>query len=86
MRWKLHVRFGERTGETDQPRCWHRAPVRLHWNDLPLPLVFPGWPGPQVAPGRVVHRASWPARPQAALAAPRPDLTVHWRTPRRRLT
>ena len=30
MRWKPHVRFGERTGETDQPRSWHRAPVRLH--------------------------------------------------------
>jgi transposase len=30
MRWKPHVRFGERTGETDQPKRWHRAPVRLH--------------------------------------------------------
>jgi hypothetical protein len=30
MRWKPHVRFGERDGETDQPKCWHRAPVRLH--------------------------------------------------------
>ncbi len=30
MRWKPHVRFGERAGETDQPRGWHRAPVRLH--------------------------------------------------------
>jgi Mu transposase, C-terminal domain len=25
-----HVRFGERAGETDQPKGWHRAPVRLH--------------------------------------------------------
>ncbi|MFG1955574.1 transposase, partial [Micromonospora sp. NPDC048830] len=25
-----HVRFGERAGETDQPKRWHRAPVRLH--------------------------------------------------------
>jgi hypothetical protein len=30
MRWKLHVRFGERAGETGQPQCWHRAPARLH--------------------------------------------------------
>jgi hypothetical protein len=30
MRWKSHVRFGERAGETDQPRGWHRAPARLH--------------------------------------------------------
>jgi len=30
MRWKSHVRFGERVGETDQPRGWHRAPARLH--------------------------------------------------------
>jgi IS30 family transposase len=30
MRWKSHVRFGERAGETYQPRCWQRAPVRLH--------------------------------------------------------
>lgn len=25
-----HVRFGERAGETGQPKRWHRAPVRLH--------------------------------------------------------
>lgn len=25
-----HVRFGERTRETGQPKRWHRAPVRLH--------------------------------------------------------
>ena len=30
MRWKPHVRFGERTGETDRPKDRHRAPVRLH--------------------------------------------------------
>src|SRR5260370_21987675 len=30
MRWKPHVRFGERAGETDRQRCRHRAPVRLH--------------------------------------------------------
>lgn len=30
MRWKPHVRFGERAGETDQPKHWHRAPARLH--------------------------------------------------------
>src|ERR1022692_2551925 len=28
MRWKSHVRFGGRAGETDQQECWHRAPVR----------------------------------------------------------
>src|SRR5271167_4324917 len=31
MRWKSHVRFGGRTGETDLPRCRHRALVRSHW-------------------------------------------------------
>ncbi len=30
MRWKSHVRFGGRAGETDQRRRWHRAPVRSH--------------------------------------------------------
>jgi transposase len=30
MRWKPHVRFGERAGETDRLRDRHRAPVRLH--------------------------------------------------------
>jgi hypothetical protein len=30
MRWKPHVRFGERAGETDRLRGRHRAPVRLH--------------------------------------------------------
>jgi len=30
MRWKPHVRFGERAGETDQLKGWHRAPARLH--------------------------------------------------------
>ena len=30
MRWKPHVRFGERAGETDRPKDRHRAPVRLH--------------------------------------------------------
>ena len=30
MRWKPHVRFGGRAGETDQPKRWHRAPVRSH--------------------------------------------------------
>ena len=34
-----HVRFGERTGETDQPKRWHRAPVRLHWGTEALDLV-----------------------------------------------
>ena len=30
MRWKSHVRFGGRAGETDSPRGGHRAPVRSH--------------------------------------------------------
>jgi transposase len=30
MRWKPHVRFGERAGETDRPKDRHRAPARLH--------------------------------------------------------
>ena len=30
MRWKPHVRFGGRAGETDPPRGGHRAPVRSH--------------------------------------------------------
>ena len=30
MRWKSHVRFGGRTGETDLPRGGHRALVRSH--------------------------------------------------------
>ncbi len=30
MRWKPHVRFGGRTGETDLPRCRNCAPVRSH--------------------------------------------------------
>ena len=31
MRWKLHVRFGGRAGETDRWRRRHGAPVRSHW-------------------------------------------------------
>jgi transposase len=30
MRWKPHVRFGGRAGETDLPKCRHGAPVRSH--------------------------------------------------------
>jgi transposase len=30
MRWKPHVRFGGRAGETDHRRRWHGAPVRSH--------------------------------------------------------
>jgi hypothetical protein len=49
MRWKSHVRFGERVGETDQPRGWHRAPARLHSRvRFPMMVVvvvmmFPPW-------------------------------------------
>jgi hypothetical protein len=28
--WKPHAQFGERAGETDRSKGWHRAPVRLH--------------------------------------------------------
>jgi len=31
MRGNTHVRFGGRAGETDQPKGWHRAPVRPHY-------------------------------------------------------
>lgn len=31
MRWKPHVRFGGRAGETDLSKGRHRAPVRSHW-------------------------------------------------------
>ena len=31
MRWKSHVRFGGRAGETDLPKCRYRAPVRSHY-------------------------------------------------------
>jgi hypothetical protein len=30
MRWKSHVRFGERAGETHQPKGRKGAPVRLN--------------------------------------------------------
>ncbi len=30
MRWKSHVRFGERPGETDREQSRHRAPGRLN--------------------------------------------------------
>ena len=31
MRWKSHVRFGGRTGETHPPKDGQGAPVRSHW-------------------------------------------------------
>jgi hypothetical protein len=39
MRWKPHVRFGGRAGETDQPKDWHRAPVRSHLANAALDEV-----------------------------------------------
>lgn len=36
-----HGRFGERAGETDQPKAWHRAPVRFHQESLAM-LLQPG--------------------------------------------
>ena len=36
MRWKPHVRFGGRAGETDSPRGGHRAPVRSHLANMAL--------------------------------------------------
>ena len=39
MRWKSHVRFGGRAGETDSPRGEHRAPVRSHLANAALDEV-----------------------------------------------
>ena len=39
MRWKSHVRFGGRAGETDQPKGSHRAPVRPYWATTALDEV-----------------------------------------------
>ncbi len=39
MRWKPHVRFGERARETGQRRRWHRALVRLHQPSSPARWV-----------------------------------------------
>jgi len=39
MRWKPHVRFGGRAGETHQPKRWQGAPVRSHWGTQALDVV-----------------------------------------------
>ena len=39
MRWKSHVRFGGRAGETDHWKQRHGAPVRSHWFAAGLTLV-----------------------------------------------
>ena len=39
MRWKPHVRFGRRAGETRQPECWKGAPARSHLANTKLDLV-----------------------------------------------
>lgn len=39
MRGNSHVRFGGRSGETDQPRGWHRAPGRPYWASKALDEV-----------------------------------------------
>lgn len=75
MRWKSHVRFGGRAGETHQPRGWQGAPVR--------PLLLPE-PGPrQGASGRQTGRMAlgWlpdgsEAEVRAALAAAIPEVVI----------
>ncbi|HVM14717.1 MAG TPA: hypothetical protein VM287_10370, partial [Egibacteraceae bacterium] len=42
MRWKPHVRFGGRAREPGQPRGWHRALVRPHY-DANTAWVAPDW-------------------------------------------
>jgi len=39
MRWKSHVRFGGRTGETHPPKDGQGAPVRSHWATTALDEV-----------------------------------------------
>ena len=39
MRWKPHVRFGRRTGETHPPKDGKGAPVRSHWGTKALDVV-----------------------------------------------
>jgi hypothetical protein len=50
MRWKSHVRFGERTGETDQPKGWTPPP-----GPTPRDTVRPLIRNPSSA-------SSWPIR------------------------
>jgi len=71
MRRKAHVRFGERVGETGQPRGWHRAPARLHHNGDPSragPARACRRPGASDPPHRFV--------PPAAEATPQPGSPV----------
>jgi len=70
MRWKPHVRFGERAGETDRSKDRRRAPVRLHFAGHNLDLCRQRGPAGHPRAPRT-HR--WPARrraPHAALPAP----------------
>jgi Transposase len=39
MRWKPHVRFGGRAGETHPPKDGQGAPVRSHWASQALDIV-----------------------------------------------
>ena len=39
MRWKPHVRFGGRAGETHPPKGRQGAPVRSHWASQALDVV-----------------------------------------------
>ena len=39
MRWKSHVRFGGRPGETDHRKRWHGAPVRSHLANTKLEVA-----------------------------------------------
>ena len=46
MRWKPHVRFGERAEETARPKGRNRAPARLHLATSALDEVRRGHPPP----------------------------------------
>ncbi|CAN5883423.1 hypothetical protein BH23ACT2_BH23ACT2_24720 [soil metagenome] len=39
MRWKPHVRFGRRAGETHPQQCRQGAPARSHWATQALDVV-----------------------------------------------
>jgi len=56
MRWEPHVRFGERSGETDQRGRWHRVPVRLHQ----LPKLQRFSTGAGSSEDRFLYDYGWP--------------------------
>ena len=75
MRWKSHVRFGGRAGETDQPKRWHRAPVRSHLANEVLSKLRTGlWQQRRPAPRPKRARG----RPRKGTGPPRPDPKAAW--------